>query len=192
MIRVAKVRSRLLVIDASIARAAGEISMHPTSRGCREFLEAVRDHGHRMVMTVDIEAEWNKHQSRYARTWRLSMMSRRRIERIEIPAHRTLEHRIARAVVDEFLVDIVDKDRRLIEAALIEIKKGEKSERVGSLDDHVRKHLRDHIDRLLEIRSICWINPCTPEEEAVAWLRAGAPAERKRTLGHREESETGR
>jgi hypothetical protein len=67
VIRVAKVRSRVLVIDASTARAAGEVSMHPTSRGCREFQEAVRSHGHRMAMTEAIQAEWNKHQSRFAR-----------------------------------------------------------------------------------------------------------------------------
>jgi hypothetical protein len=175
---VAKVRSRLLVIDASIARAAGEVSMHPTSRSCREFLQAVLRHGHRMAMPEDIQEEWNKNQSRFARGWRTSMVARKRIEFVEVAPHLTLEKRVARAVADEFLAVIIDKDRRLIEAALV-IEK-----RVTSLDDHVRKHLQDHLSRLLEIRSICWVNPCAPEEEAVAWLEAGAPAERTRLLGY--------
>lgn len=175
---MAKVRSRVLVIDASIARAAGDISMHPTSRGCREFLQGVLQHGHRMAMTADIQAEWNKHQSRFARGWRTSMVARKRIEFVEVAPHLTLEKRVARAVADEFLAVIIDKDRRLIEAALVTEK------RIASLDDHVRKHLQDHVARLPEVHSICWVNPCTPEEEAVAWLETGAPAERTRLLGY--------
>jgi hypothetical protein len=179
VIRVAKVRSRVVVIDASIARAAGEVSMHPTSRSCREFLRGILEHGHRTAMTEPIQEEWNKHPSRFARGWRTSMVARKRIEFVEVAPQLTLEKRVARAVADEFLAIIIDKDRRLIEAALVTEK------RASSLDDHVRKHLQDHLPRLPEVRSICWVNPCTPEEEAVAWLAAGAPAERSRTLGHR-------
>ena len=142
--------------------------MHPTSRGCREFLEAVRQHGHRMAMSEPIQAEWNKHQSRFARGWRTSMVARKRIEFIEVAPHLTLEKRVARAVADAFLTAIIDKDRRLIEAALVTEK------RVTSLDDHVRRHLQDQISQLPEVRSICWVNPCTPEEKAIAWLEAGS------------------
>ncbi len=175
MIRVAKVRSRVLVIDASIARAAGEVSTQPTSRSCREFLQ----HGHRMAMTESIQAKWNKHQSRFARGWRTSMVARKRVEFVEIAAHLTLEKRVVLAVADAFLAAIIDKDRRLVEAALVTEK------RVTSLDDHVRNHLQDHLSRLPGLRSICWVNPCLPEEEAIAWIEAGAPAERSRMLGSR-------
>ncbi len=175
---MAKVRSRLLVIDASIARAAGEISKHPTSRDCREFLQAVLKVCHRMVMTQDIRAEWNKHQSRYARAWRTSMVARKKIEFTAVAPHLTLERRVERAVSDAYLAAIIDKDRRLIEAALVT------EQRVISLDDHVRRHLQDHIARLPEACLICWVNSCTPDEQAIAWLESGAPAERPRTLGH--------
>ena len=80
-------------------------------------------------------------------------------------------------MVEDVPVAILDKDRRLIEAALVTDK------RVTSLDDHVRRHLQDHLSQLPEIRLICWVNPGMPEEEAVAWLEAGAPAERIRLLG---------
>ena len=106
-------------------------------------------------------------------------MARKKIELVEVAPHLTLEKRIARAVVDTHLAAIIDKDRRLIEAALVT------EERVVSLDDHVRRHLQDHVAQLPEVRSICWVNPCAPAEQAVAWLDAGAPAERARTLGFR-------
>jgi hypothetical protein len=107
------------------------------------------------------------------------MFARKRIELVEVAAHLTLEKRVTRAVADAFLAAIIGKDRRLIEAALVTEK------RVTSLDDHVRRHLQEHIAQLPEIRLICWVNPSTPEEEAVAWLKSGAPAERNRTLGYR-------
>ncbi len=107
-----------------------------------------------------------------------SMVARKRIEFIEVAPHLTLEKRVTRAVADAFLTAIIDKDRRLIEAALVTEK------RVTSLDDHVRRHLQDQISQWPEVRSICWVNPCTPEEKAIAWLESGAPAERTRLLGH--------
>ena len=111
-------------------------------------------------------------------------VARRKLEFLAIAPHLSLERRIERAVADKDLAAIIEKDRRLIEAALV----AEKC--VVSPDDHVRKHLRDHCSRLPEVGSICWVNPCTAGELAVAWLQAGALAERSRTLGYeRPESE---
>jgi hypothetical protein len=175
--RVAKVRSRVLVIDASLAPAAGEASMHPTSRHCREFLQAVLDLCHHMAITPDIQDEWNRHQSGFARRWRISMMARKKIESVDVSLHVALRQRIERAVGNKKYRTAIEKDRRLIEAALAT------EQRVISLDDLVREYLRDHSAKLPEVRSICWVNPCTLEEHAVAWLEAGAPAERSRLLG---------
>jgi len=178
VIFVAKVRSRVLVIDASIARAAGDVSMHPTSRSCREFLQAVLDLCHRMAMTAPIQEEWNKHQSRFARRWRTSMMARKKLEMVEVPSHHSLEKRVKLAVADIRVVAIIEKDRHLIEAALAA------DQRVASLDDEVRKHLQDHRSELPEVASICWVNPNIPAEGVIAWLESGAPADRFRTLGY--------
>jgi hypothetical protein len=175
---VAKVRSRVLVIDASIARAAGDVSMNPTSWSCREFLQAVLDLCHRMAMTAPIQKEWNEHQSRFARRWRKSMMARRKIEVVQVAADRSLEKRVVRAVAEKYLAAIIERDRRLIEAAQATEK------RVISLDDQVRKHLRNHHVKLPEVRSICWVNLCRSEEQAVDWLALGAPLEKSRLLGH--------
>lgn len=174
---MAKVRSRILVIDASVARASGQTSMHPTSRYCREFLQNVLDICHRTVMTVPIREEWDKHQSRFARLWRLSMVARKKLSFIEITEQMSLEDRIIRATSDSFLRAMMEKDRHLIEAALAS------EHRVASLDDRIRVQFVTHGFELAEIQTICWLNPSLPEEEAVKWLRAGAPADRHRTLG---------
>jgi hypothetical protein len=176
---VAKVRSRLLVIDASIARAAGDASAHPTAERCREFLQAVLDLCHRMVLTAPIQAEWNKHQSGFARRWRTSMMARKKVELVEIAPHHSLEKRIGRAASSVFIAAIMEKDRHLIEAALVA------EERVFSLDDRVRKHFQQHATMLREVGSVHWVNPGTAGEAAVAWLKAAARDQRSRTLGHR-------
>ena len=175
---MAKVRSRLLVIDASIAMAAGDVSMNPTSRNCREFLQTILQICHLMALTVPIQEEWNRHQSRFARQWRKLMMARKKIELVEVPPERSLERRIIRTIRDAPIAAIIEKDRRLIEAALVTDK------RVASLDDQVRGHFKAHRDTLPEARSICWVNPNTPDEEIVAWLRSGAPSDPFRALGH--------
>jgi len=174
---VAKVRSIRLVIDASIAMAAGETSMHPTSRNCREFLQSVLSICHSMVLTRPIQEEWNKHQSGFARKWRASMMARKKIAILEISADRSLQKRIAGAEPDAAIAAILEKDRPLIEAALAT------DQRVASLDDQVRTHLKKRVPNLTELASICWVNPSKPDEMTIAWLEAGAPAVKTRMIG---------
>jgi hypothetical protein len=168
----------MLVIDASVAHAAGTVSMHPTSRNCREFLQTVLNVCHHVVMTAAIKSEWNKHQSAFARTWRKAMMARKKIEVVEIPPSSSLAVRITRAVRNARLAEIIAKDRPLIEAALAT------ENRVVSLDDQVRGHLQAHHDTLPEVTDICWVNPGNPAEDPVDWLTAGAPADALRKLGH--------
>ena len=47
------------------------------------------------------------------------MVARKKIEFVEVAPHLSLEKRIERAVVNDLLAAIIDKDRRLIEAALV-------------------------------------------------------------------------
>jgi hypothetical protein len=174
---VAKLPSGVLVIDASIAKAAGE-TLHTTSRNCREFLLAVLDICHRMVLTNPIQDEWNRHQSRFARQWRKSMMARKRIVFADVVANVSLQKAIARVVSNKSIAAIIEKDRHLIEAALATDK------RVTSLDDRVRRWLCEAGHRLPQVASICWVNPDLPDERTIAWLDAGAPDERSRRLGY--------
>src|SRR5207302_9194650 len=97
-----KIRSQSLIIDASVARAAGpEEATHPTAKHCRDFLLAVADICHRIVLSDAIEAEWNSHQSGFARRWRRSMFARKKIDRVKVPVDRALRKELAEAATTE-------------------------------------------------------------------------------------------
>ena len=69
-----------LVIDASIARAAGRTD-HPISKACRDFLEDVLKICHHVVLTKETSEEWKRHQSKFTLLWRSSMFARKKVER---------------------------------------------------------------------------------------------------------------
>ncbi len=75
-------KSHLLVVDASVAGAAGETD-HPTSKSCREVLLNIREVCHRIIMTPLLLAEWKRHESRFARKWRRSMVARRKVRNLK-------------------------------------------------------------------------------------------------------------
>jgi hypothetical protein len=71
----------------------------------------------------------------------------------------------------------MEEDCHLIEAALAS------DERITSLDDEVRALFRTHHSSIPGVGTICWVNPDEPDETALPWLKAGAPADRHRMLG---------
>jgi hypothetical protein len=172
-----KVTSRVIVIDASIARSAGpENATHPTSKSCRDFLLSVLEVCHRAAFSKELKAEWRKHQSSFARQWMTSMFARKKIERIESKSDDKL-----RALIQEIDVESVReamlKDVHLVEAA------NASDGIVASLDETVRTLLRTHAISIASIRATCWVNPTVEAEEAIEWLKAGAPSESNRQLG---------
>ena len=172
-------RSQDLVIDASVAQAAGpQSAVHPTAKNCRDFLLAVLHVCHRATFSPEIAREWNDHQSGFALQWRSSMFARKKIDRIDSPKDKTLRIKITRAAVNQKQQEAMLKDVHLIEAAL------SKGMRVAALDETVRGCFRSLSGPVSSLRSICWINPDSPEEEPLEWLQSGAPHEAIRTLGH--------
>src|SRR6266568_2952163 len=103
--------SRRLVIDASVARAAGgEGTTHPTSKHCRDLLQAVLTICHRVVLTPDITQEWNTHQSRFARLWRVSMVARKKIYHANTAIDQELHHKIESSTVSARAQEAMRKD----------------------------------------------------------------------------------
>ena len=177
----AKVVSKRLVIDASVARSAGgEEATYPTSVHCREFLKAVLDICHKVVMTPDIREEWNKHQSEFARKWRSQMVARRKFEFLDIPVNDDLWEKIDILAGSNKHRAEMFKDLRLIEAALATDKT------VISLDDKTaRKFFGKAAVQVDELKDIVWVNPDKIEEEKpIEWLENGAEAESDRILGN--------
>ena len=180
-----KEASKRLVIDASVARAAGaESATHPTAVHCREFLKEVRSLGYRVVLTESLRDEWERHQSRFARTWKFSMERQRRVEAvvfpdaedITLPDEEDLQRRVISTASNPREVDAIEKDFHLLQAALAT------DQTIASLDERVRELFRRAAEQVGEIRGVVWVNPANESEEPIAWLREGAPADEHRRL----------
>jgi hypothetical protein len=147
--------SRRLVIDASVASAAG-FTMKPTSRRCREFLQAVLRISHRAAMTPLLRAEWNKHQSLFAARWLAEMRSRGKVEDLADVRNEALRAEAPGTVSAQ-------KDLHLIEAALATDKI------VISLDDRARTELS-----VPAAAEVMWVHPVEEGGRVIYWLNKGA------------------
>ncbi|MDJ0733578.1 MAG: hypothetical protein QNJ47_05740 [Nostocaceae cyanobacterium] len=171
--------SKRLVIDASVARSAGgEDATYPQSVHCREFLKTVLDICHQIVMTPDIKEEWDKHQSKFARKWRIQMVTKKKFKFLNLSINNELWNQIEKlAKTDKQRGEMV-KDLHLIEAAIATDKI------VISLDDNTaRKFFSQASQKIDELKNIVWVNPDKiVEETPIDWLKKGAPMENERML----------
>jgi len=180
-----RVASRRLVIDASIARAAGsDNASNPLALSCSKFLSAVLRICHAAVLTDTLAMEWSANQSSFARVWRRQMMSRRKIHEPTVAENTTLRRGVRRAAGDQAIAAILERDCHLIEAALAT------DRRVASLDDRARHHFHSVASKVHRLRRIHWLNPAPSSDaepshqQIIAWLESGAPDERTYCLGY--------
>jgi hypothetical protein len=167
-----------IVVDASIARAAGEESAtFPDSKNARDCLKCILANKHSLVSSPELWAEWRKHQSRFASLWLTRMHARRLVRRIQSPFDQNLRGRIEAATVSRKEWIQLEKDCILVEAALVTDKI------ILSLDDAARNLFRQSSAKVGELRSIHWANPCRAEEQAADWIASGCFAAHRRTLG---------
>jgi hypothetical protein len=165
------------VIDASIARAAGSHeATHPTGKLCRDFLQTVRGVCHRMAWNASIKAEWDKHQSAFAKTWFVSMFQMRKVRPISDEPNEDFREAIRLHSPDSGVVEAMLKDAHLIEAAQAT------DQRVGALDETVRGHFGRMSATFEALQMIVWANPVAEGEPCLEWLRTGADAEPHRLL----------
>jgi hypothetical protein len=162
--------SRRLVIDADIARAAGGVdAVYPTSKNCRDFLEAVRIICHRLVMSNAISVEWKRHESRFTSTWLNKMYGMRKVVFID-PAKSTSEdlgQQLEKMASSEKAREAVLKDAHPLEAALAS------DQIVASMDETVRDLFSRASKNIGEIRPVVWVNPNREEEKITEWLENG-------------------
>jgi len=168
--------SAALVIDASIARAAG-LTEHPVSSACRSFLQEVLNICHRVVMTPEISQEWNKHRSNFAFRWRASMTARKKVVRPGPIEDAGLRQTVRSLQLPDNVREAILKDIHLVEAAFA-------TERtIASLDETVRGYLRQISGPVRSLKPLVWVNPTNDDEHATDWLRQGANADEQRQLG---------
>ncbi|MEQ8997925.1 MAG: hypothetical protein RID53_15650 [Coleofasciculus sp. B1-GNL1-01] len=177
---VAKGVSKRLVIDASVARSSGgEDATYPTSVHCRDFLQAVLDICHKIVMTSDIKEEWDKHQSIFALRWRRRMVAKGKFVFLkEVSGDKELWDKIDLIAATDKQRAEMFKDVRLLEAAIATDKT------VISLDDNTaRTFFSQAASEINALKDIVWVNPDKVEEETpIEWLKSGAKPESKRLL----------
>ncbi|HLL52038.1 MAG TPA: hypothetical protein VK447_00745 [Myxococcaceae bacterium] len=178
-----KAPSRLLVIDADIARACGS-SDRPPAPQCVETLEAVLQICHRVLVTEALNEEWHRHAGRNKvfMRWLKGMFGRKKVVRRTVPEDLELVRKVVQAGMtvgaNEAEQAQVAKDVHLLAAAL----KGD--ERILSLDDRARRRFQQAASTVVQIAQICWVNPVNEDEGVLTWLEAGAPEEKHRQLGH--------
>jgi len=79
-----KKQSREIVVDTDIIRSAGGTeASNPTSKDCRDFLSAILNICHCVVITDHGLAEWRAHRSRYSHRWLTEMYGRRKVKRLD-------------------------------------------------------------------------------------------------------------
>jgi hypothetical protein len=109
-----KSASRHVVIDASVARAAGPNgAVHPTAKHCRDFLLAVLEVCHRAVFSPPITDEWKNQQSGFARQWRVAMFARKKIEPLDDLEDPELREQVEQAAANEKQQDVMLKCEQL-------------------------------------------------------------------------------
>jgi len=173
--------ARHLVIDASVARAAG--GQPGVSSECRLFLEAVLEICHHVVFTPALLDEWRRHESAAARRWLRGMFARRKVHRAQssgVPGLATALDDFVRALPGTQAPDVrakIQKDLPLVEAAVA----GDKV--VVSLDEDMRGWLSQLAGRAGDLRRIAWVNPTTDPPQNEAWLASGARPLRRHLLG---------
>jgi hypothetical protein len=173
--------SRRLVIDASIASAAGAVdATNPTAKSCRDFLQAILSICHRAVFPPQLIEEWKKHASRFAQSWQVAMERRGKLDWIESETDDELWKIIAEVAASEKEQAAMEKDAFLLEAALTTTDR-----MVMSLDEIARGLFRALAGKLPRMGKVVWINPGSAEDSALTWLKSGAKREPTRMLGHR-------
>jgi hypothetical protein len=152
--------SRLLVVDASVVRAAGETE-HPVSKACRDCLTAIRDICHRVAVTPELHEELRRHMSRFSRKWRISMAARRKpLVAIE-PATVSIDLTACTAT-DR---DAIEKDLHLLGAARAA------DSVVVTLDTSLKSALAGQPDGRALLQSLVWIDPVADGVAALEALR---------------------
>ena len=174
-----KVSTRSLVIDADVARAAGDSpDASGAAKSCRDFLQAVLDVCHHAVWTPEIAAEWKRHASRFSRKWRVQMAGRRKLDEVEALPVAGLESRIIAGNDPDLFPEKISKDMHLVYAAIAT------GSPVASHDVAIRRRLKKAMPKAFELQSVVWVDPANYAENPMDWLKRGAPSDKDRQLGY--------
>jgi hypothetical protein len=128
------------------------------------------------VMSPALEKEWDEHQSKFARGWRVQMTSRRLICMVSDGTHRKLRNVLIRSDLTQAQRKAAQKDFHLISAAL------STDQTILSNDNEARKIFALAATEVVQFQKLIWVNPCNDHEQCIQWLVKGAKPEQQRFL----------
>ncbi len=179
--------SKTLIIDASVARAAGTLPIGPdtpeTKKRCRDFLKNVYEICHKIGWTEAIKNEWKKHETESSLLWLTNMQDRGKLKVITSRKNKAFRKKVAMANLGKQVQVAVEKDIILIEAAWSSDKT------IVSLDDKAKNNFASFCAQEKELLDICWVNPSDETEKPIEWLENGALKEKERLLGYSKHSQ---
>ena len=167
-------KQHAVVVDASVARAAGDATTTSTvSSMSRSCLQAMLDADLALVTSEEILDEWRRHRSRYSGRWLKSMFARKRVQKVQPPQHARL--RRACAALSPLRRADAEKDLHLVEAAL------GVDQRIISLDDKARALFVGLSVSVKTLVTLHWGHAGTPA--CLKWLQASTPHAKPLQLG---------
>lgn len=177
--------SKLLVVDASVMRAAGGFeATDPVPARARQALMAMLDICHRVCLSSDISDEWKRHQSKFAGRWLTQMYARRKVVACKPPScEHIVEDIRSFHLTTESDIAAVEKDIHLIAAALTTSHRA-----ILSQDNRVAAALRKVCGDTAtmtskSIAAVLWINPIADHDSLRAWLSETGPVQSHWPLG---------
>ena len=117
----AGIGARRLVIDASIAYAAGTIfSLDPRASSCRDLLEIIGRKSYKIVMYKELLDEWTSESSPFAQEWLVKMVTaKHRVIEILLPDREDLHEKVRDHAPGHRKAFEMEEDLHLIKAALV-------------------------------------------------------------------------
>lgn len=167
--------ARRLVIDISVARAAGgEQATHPLAKNCRDFLEVVRRKHYSVVMSPEILAEWKKYRVPIAIAWLTAMRQKGKVYDVTPLDFEEMRLKIEGCARGDAQLRHMMEDIHLIKAALVT------DRTVVSGDREVQHLFAKAAPDVEELRNIVWVD--ANQEDVVAWAQSGALRAKARYL----------
>lgn len=166
----------MFVVDTDVLiTASGAKSLDPRSVDCLGFLNSILEICHSVVVSGELEQEWDDHPSRWSNRWRAEMEDSRKISRPEISRDAELRQAIKAIAGTTGVTSRLEKDAHLVEACR------QADMLIASNDNRARRGFARCASDVNWLGDVVWVNPAT-DSDLVAWLKRGAPHEESMRL----------
>ncbi|MFD2466005.1 hypothetical protein [Amycolatopsis silviterrae] len=158
--------SNHVLVDACVARSVSERNSGKLAN-THQVLLSLRAGNIGVCMTPELQAEWEKHATRFMTRWLTNMEQRCRVRRERDRRIADLRESIVKFVTQEEKREVILKDVHITEAAIFF------QVAVFSFDDTQRRVLSElhvHYERLGGVQ---WFNPESDGQPSLEWLRGG-------------------